>query len=104
MPYRVPPPAIEPDVVDDGDREITAVGFFLWLASVVRVALPLLRHERIEGEAAVAVLAAVALPLLAIALRTHKKRARARAARVITCADGGSVTGYAAWPKRPHQV
>jgi hypothetical protein len=72
MPYRVPPSVSEP-LVDhgDGDREIAVVGFLLWLASVVRAALPLLQHERIEGEAAAAMLIAVALP--AIALRSHKK-------------------------------
>jgi hypothetical protein len=76
MPYRVPPTESVP-IVDaelrEGSREIFGVGFFLWLASVVRVAGPLIERERIEGEAALAFLCAVVLPLLAIALRTHKK-------------------------------
>jgi hypothetical protein len=76
MPYRVPPMESEP-IVDaalrDGDGEISAVALLLWIASVVRVARPILEHERIEGEGAMALVCAVAFPLLAIALRTHKK-------------------------------
>ena len=60
----------------EGDSDLLPIAVFLWLCSVVRVALTLLHRETFDVEATLALMCVLALPLYILRARNARDTAR----------------------------
>jgi len=63
--------------VPRGDSDLLPIAIFLWLCSVVRVALTLLHHQRFDVEATLALTCVLTLPLFIQRARQASGKSRA---------------------------
>ncbi|HYQ42418.1 MAG TPA: hypothetical protein VER11_10620 [Polyangiaceae bacterium] len=62
--------------VPKGDSDLLPIALFLWLCSVVRVALTLAHHEVFDVEATLALLCTLGLPVYVLRTRLARDTAR----------------------------